>query len=72
MTKEEILRAFLEDELFVNKRYLKEGEAQKYKWATFSENNLIQIIKDSIEGELKNESSNITERKINQFLNKQV
>jgi hypothetical protein len=72
MTKEDILRAFLEDDLFVNKNYLKEGEAQNYKWATFSENNLIQIIKTSIDGELSNESSNITERKINQFLNKQL
>ncbi|NOT93836.1 hypothetical protein [Ferruginibacter sp.] len=70
MTKEDILKAYLEDDLFIEKSYLKEGEAQKYKWASHTENNLIQIIKTAIEGELSNESGNITERKINTFLNK--
>ena len=70
MTKEDILRAYLEDDLFVEKNYLKEGEAQVYKWATNPENSLIQIIKTAIDGELCNESSNVTERKINILLNK--
>ena len=70
MTKEDVLKAYLEDDLFIEKSYLKEGEAQKYKWASHTENNLIQIIKTAIEGELSNESGNITERKINTFLNK--
>jgi hypothetical protein len=70
MTKEDILKSFLEDELFIEKEYLKQGEAQKYKWATHTENNLIQVLKFAIEGELINESSNITERKINTLLNK--
>ena len=70
MTKEDILKSFLEDELFIEKEYLKKGEAQKYKWATHAENNLIQVLKFAIEGELVNESSNITERKINTLLNK--
>jgi hypothetical protein len=70
MTKEDILKAYLEDDLFIDKNYLKEGEAQNYKWASHSEINLIQIIKTAIEGELSNESSNIPERKINISLNK--
>lgn len=70
MTKEDVLKAYLEDDLFIEKSYLKEGEAQKYKWASHTENNLIQILKTAIEGELSNESANITERKINTFLNK--
>lgn len=69
MLKEDILRAYLEDDLFVEKNYLKEGEAQKYKWASHSENNLIQVIKIAIEGESINESANVTERKINLLLN---
>lgn len=71
MTKEDILKAYLEDDLFIEQNYLKEGEAQKYKWASHTENSLIQIVKTAIEGELTNESSNIIERKINAFLNKQ-
>jgi hypothetical protein len=70
MTKEDILRAYLEDDLFLEKKYLREGEAHKYKWATPAENNLIQVIKVAIEGELINESANVTERKINLLLNK--
>ncbi len=70
MLKEDILRAYLEDDLFLEKNYLKEGEAQKYKWASHSESNLIQVIKIAIEGESINESSNVTERKINLLLNK--
>lgn len=69
MTKENILRAYLEDDLFVKEKYLKEGEAQKIKWAS-PENNLIEIIKMAIEGEQNKESSNLTERKINTLLNR--
>ena len=71
MTKEDILRAYLEDDLFLEKQYLNEGDAQKYKWSTDSNNNLIKVIKTAIEGEVMNESTNITERKINLFLNNQ-
>ena len=70
MTKEEILRAYLEDDLFVENGYLKDGEAEKIKWASHTDSNLIQIMKMAIEGELINESSNVTERKINAFLNR--
>jgi hypothetical protein len=71
MTKEDILRAFLEDDLFIENKYLEEGEAQKYKWSTDTNSNLIRVIKIAIEGEIVNESTNITERKINLFLNHQ-
>jgi len=71
MTKEDILRAYLEDDLFIQNEYLKEGEAQQYKWSTDTNSNLIKVIKTAIEGEIMNESTNITERKINIFLNNQ-
>ena len=70
MTKEDILRAYLEDDLFVENNYLKIGEAQKYKWSAYTENNLVEIIKIAIDGGLINESPNVTERKINTFLNR--
>lgn len=70
MTKEEILKSYLEDDLFEEKGYLKEGEAQNYKWASYNECYLIQVIKIAIEGELCSESQNVTERKINALLNK--
>ncbi|MFC4263019.1 hypothetical protein ACFOWM_09030 [Ferruginibacter yonginensis] len=71
MTKEEILRSYLEDDLFIEQKYLAVGEAGKYKWATHSDNNLIQVLKLAIEGEVSNESANVTEKKINTLLNRQ-
>jgi len=72
MTKEELLKTYLQDDLFIENNYLREDEPQKYKWASIPENNLIQVIKTAIEGELINESNNITEKKINTILNKQI
>lgn len=72
MTKEELLKTYLQDDLFIENNYLREDEPQKYKWASQPENNLIQVIKTAIEGELSNESNNITEKKINTILNKQI
>ena len=71
MTKEDVLRSFLKDELFIEKGYLKEGEAEKFRWATPTNNNLIKVLQIAIEGEVANESQNIIEKKINSLLNKQ-
>lgn len=71
MTKEDILKSFLSDDLFIREGYLNKGEADKFRWATSSNNNLIEVLKISIEGEVANESENIIEKKINSFLNRQ-
>ncbi|HEY0669519.1 MAG TPA: hypothetical protein VGD22_15150 [Sphingobacteriaceae bacterium] len=70
MTKEEILRAFLSDDLFIEKGYLKPNEAATFKWSPGTNNNLIEVLKIAIDGEVANESANIVERKINSHLNK--
>lgn len=69
MTKEEILRSFLADEYFLQEGYLKEGDAENAKWASNPSNKLIKVIEIAIEGDVSNESQNITEKKINQLLN---
>jgi hypothetical protein len=71
MTKEEILRSYLEDDLFLEQKYLSIGEAKKYKWSLQNDNYLIQVLKLAIEGEVSNESPNVTEKKINTLLNRQ-
>lgn len=71
MTKEDILKAYLEDDLFIERNYLKEGEVSKFKLTTFTENKLINIVKLAIDGEMSNDSSNVIEKKINTFLNTQ-
>lgn len=70
MTKEDILRTFLEDGLFIEKGYLQVGKAEEFKWS-HPGNNLIEVIKLAVEGETNRDSENITERKINTLLNRQ-
>jgi hypothetical protein len=69
MNKEQILQSFLEDELFIERGYLKEGEAQKFKLADPRNNKLIDVLRLAIDGVMSNESEGITSRKINSLLN---
>lgn len=69
MTKEQILRSFLEDELFIEKGYLKPDEAKDYKWADPRRNGLIEVLRISIDGVMGGESENVTVKKVNQLLN---
>lgn len=71
MNSEEILRAFLTDDLIIEKGHLKKEEAENYKWFSHSNDKLIEVIKMAIEGETSSESPNVTEKKINKFLNQQ-
>lgn len=71
MNSEEILIAFLTDDLIIEKEYLKKEEAENYKWFSHSNNKLIEVIKMAIEGESSSESPNVTEKKINKLLNQQ-
>jgi len=67
--KEEMLKTFLADDLFVEKGYLKPGEAGKFKWTDPRKVKLIEVLKLAIEGEYAGEGERITERRINQSLN---
>lgn len=69
MNKEQILQSFLEDELFIEQGYLKDGEAQNFKWSDPRKNNLIETLRLAIDGIIANETEGITSRKINTHLN---
>jgi hypothetical protein len=71
MTKEQILQSYLEDELFVEKRYLNEGDATTFKWTDPRDNTLIKVLRLAIEGIVSNESDGVTSKKINSLLNRQ-
>lgn len=71
MTREETLHSYLLDDLFSEAGYLSLEQAKKIKWAAPSSVKLIEVLKLAIEGEISNESNNITERKINSILNSQ-
>jgi hypothetical protein len=68
MTREEILKAFLADQIFLDKGILKSGEWEKIRWSEEKNNDLIKVIKMVIEGEVTRESHPITIRKVNQLL----
>lgn len=64
-----MLRSFLADDLFVEKGYLKPGEADSFKWTDKRKVKLIEVLKLAIEGEAGGEGERVTERKINLLLN---
>lgn len=68
MNKEQILRSFLEDDLFVDKGYLKKDEAKDYKWTDPRPKKLIEVLRLSIDGVMGGVSETVTVRKVNQLL----
>lgn len=68
MTKEEVLRSFLEDDLFIEKGYLKKDEIEEFKWSAHTDNKLIGVIKFAIDGEVAGDITGVTEKKINRYL----
>ena len=69
MTKEELLKSYLADDLLMEKGYLKPGEAEAFKWTDRRPLKLVAVLKIAIEGELSDEGDRITERKVNQLFN---
>ncbi len=69
MNKEQILQSFLEDELFIEQGYLKEGEAQSFKWTDPRKNNLIDVLRIAIDGVMANETEGVVSMKVNKLLN---
>lgn len=72
MNKEEVLRMFLEDDLVVQKGYLKPGEASQFKWTDRPESVFIEALRIAIIGESSGDSQSAIERKINQLFNRQL
>lgn len=69
MTKEEILRAYLVDELLVENEHLKDGQAEKFKWTDIKNDKLIEVIKLAIEGTVASDTPGVITGKINRYLN---
>jgi hypothetical protein len=70
MTKEELLKEFLLDDLVEQKGYMTKEEVNQLKFIDQSEIKLIQIIKAAILGKEKEESTDSMIRKLNNALNK--
>ena len=70
MTKENIFKTFMEDPLLTEKNIISKDKLDKIKFIENSGVKLIEVIKMAINGNVEEESENITIRKINQYLNK--
>lgn len=70
MTREQILRAYLEDDLLVEKEHLQKGEGEKAKWSDHQTVKIVDVVKFAIEGVINGDSQTLMTRKINQFLDK--
>ena len=69
MTKEELLKVYLSDDIVKEKNYLNNVPVDRTKWSDKDTSNLVTIIKLAIEGEVSRDSNGVTIRKINQLLN---
>jgi hypothetical protein len=70
MTKENIFKSFLEDDILFEKNYLSKEKAEGMKFIDQSGIKLIEVIKLAITGSIDQESDGVITRKINLFLNK--
>lgn len=70
MTREQILRAYLEGEMLVEKGYLKEGQGEKARWMDTQHNTMVQVLKLAIEGVFNNDNQTTLTRKVNLLLDK--
>ncbi|GCC53213.1 hypothetical protein SanaruYs_34560 [Chryseotalea sanaruensis] len=70
MTKDEILKSYLNDPLFQEMDYMSKEKCEKIQFGESSGVKLVEIIKLAISGNIDRESEQITLRKILSYLNK--
>ena len=70
MTKEELLKEFLSDDLVEAKGYMTKTQVGQFKFSDHSESKLVAVLKTAIQGKANNETLDTVIRKLNQLLNK--
>jgi hypothetical protein len=70
MSKEELLKEFLMDDIVEEKGYMTKEEVAKLKFIDHSESKLINVLKTAILGKNDGDSVETMIRKLNQALNK--
>lgn len=68
MTREQLLRTYLEDDVFIEKGYLEEGEAQEFGWMDKRQILIVEVLKTIVKGELSGEGEQTTTRKANKLI----
>lgn len=70
MSKEDLLKEFLMDDLVEEKGYMTKEEVTKLKFIDHSNSKLITVLKAAILGKNEGDSVDTMVRKLNQVLNK--
>jgi len=70
MSKEELLKEFLLDDLVEEKGYMTKEEVVKLKFIDHSDSKLINVLKTAILGKNDGDSVDTMVRKLNKILNK--
>ncbi|GAB4093511.1 hypothetical protein [Flaviaesturariibacter terrae] len=71
MTREDILKAYLKDDLFLEKGYLNQHQVDTIKFSETSPNKLVEVIKKTIEATVKGDfDDSSVARALNNYLNK--
>jgi hypothetical protein len=70
MTREDILKTFLEEPLLIEKKHLAPDKVNTTSFIEPTSSKLIEVMKMAINGNVDQESDSLTARKINQYLNK--
>lgn len=70
MSKEDLLKEFLMDDLVEEKGYMTKEEVVKLKFIDHSNSKLISVLKTAILGKNEGDSVDTMVRKLNQILNK--
>lgn len=70
MTKEELLKEFLSDDLVEAKGYMTKAQVDQLKFSDHSESKLVNVFKTAIQGKANYDTLDTVTRKLNQLLNK--
>ncbi len=70
MTKEELLKEFLMDDIVEAKGYMTKTEVAKLKFIDYSNSKLINVLKTAILGKNEGTSVSVMVNKLNNILNK--
>lgn len=72
MTQEQILKTYLEDDVFTENGYLNPGEHEDYEWNDRRRKPIIESLKILIKGEIEGEGETTSVRKANKLLSNQL
>lgn len=72
MTREQILKTYLEDEVFTENGYLESGEFESFEWNDKRRRPIIEALKILIKGEIEGEGETTSVRKANQLLSNKL